>query len=111
MLQRVERGDFDVLRIVLLAFLTSAMSSSSIGGPAAPAKLIRVTSGSCVAMTADVPQGYRLINSCSECRTALVAWCDGDAHLFDVPANGWTHVAACRGPQMLLSDVRCDHSH
>lgn len=76
-----------------------------------PAKLAPVESRACLTISPDQPAGYQLTNSCSACRTALISWCDGVGHEFDVPGQGRTHVPACPGMQSLVSDVPCQHDH
>lgn len=99
-----------MLKSLIPALIVAAVSLSPTGRPTPEPKRIPVSSGSCVSMSADEPTGYRLTNACDECRTALVSWCDGDTHLIRVPPKGWTHVAACKGYQALLSDAPCDHA-
>jgi hypothetical protein len=67
------------------------------------------SSQNCLEMSPDTERGYQLKNQCSTCRTALIAWCDGVGHEFDVPGRGATHVPACPGQQSLVSDVPCQH--
>lgn len=96
--------------IILAAAIATA--TAAVPPPAAQvgaARLVPVTNGDCITMQPDEKGGYTLTNACSACRTALVSWCDGEAHEFDVRPHGTFHVGACRGFQTLLSDAPCQH--
>jgi hypothetical protein len=98
-----------VFKSMVLAAVVAAAAASPAAGQFGGARLMRVTNGSCITMQPDERTGFNLTNACSECRTALVSWCDGDAHEIDVRAHGTAHIGACRGVQTLLSDAPCQH--
>lgn len=99
-----------MFRSILSAAALAAILAAPAGLKSSDgARLIPVTNGSCVTMDPDEKSGFTLTNTCGECRTAVITWCDGDAHEIDVHAHGTAHIDACRGIQTLLSDAPCQH--
>lgn len=98
-----------MLKTILLAAVVAAASARPAARLDPPARLVPVTNGSCVTMAAAPHgRGFVLKNKCSVCRTALVSWCDGEAHMFKVRGGGAMRIDACRGFQTLLSDAPCE---
>ncbi len=97
---------------VVLALIVGA-AAISIAGPQAGRTVILtpVSSGSCITMEPDQQGGYTLTNSCQVCRTAVVSWCDGEGHLFEIKAGKSIHIEMCRGFQSLLTDTPCERLH
>ena len=100
-----------ILTAAALAALLAAPASSAplTLKPADGARLIPVSSGTCITMDPDEKSGFTLTNSCNECRAAVVSSCDGEPRVIEVHANSSIHIGACKGIQNLLSDAPCEH--
>jgi hypothetical protein len=56
--------------------------------------------------------GYvNLVNSCGECRTAVMSWCDGNIRHERVPGYGSKKIATCIGSVTLATDIPCGSAY
>lgn len=65
--------------------------------------------GPCVTWTQGRGVTY-LVNSCGECRTAVLNWCDRSIQRFDVPGLGERSIPLCTGRTELVTDRACSRA-
>lgn len=68
------------------------------------------SAGKCIVFAHAGPGQVHLVNSCAECRTAVMSWCDGSIRKVQVPAHDTRTIATCIGTITLATDIPCSAS-
>lgn len=94
-----------------LAILIASTSSLPVQAQDNKTELNTVPiSGRCISLAAGGLAKANLVNSCAECRSAVISWCDGNIRKFDVQAYKYSTINTCVGTITLVTDVPCGAS-
>ena len=99
------------LQICVLIFMSACSGLTCADDQSGKSKLeYGAKIGPCLQFAPGPGSRVNIVNSCNECRTAIMSWCDGSIRRASVPAYGSIQIQTCGGTITLSTDIPCGNA-